>query len=217
MRVVAISDTHCGHHELDLPEGDMLVHAGDFLGWGTAPELDSFIAWLDAQPFEHKVVVPGNHDRIIEQSPLAEKLLARHCTLLIDRVVMIRGFKIYGMPWTPRYLDWSFYHDRESPEMLAVVDRIPKNLDLLITHGPPYGTADATRRAGSVGCEVLDARLRGMAEYGHEPRHHVFGHIHECAGEHDRVYGRCVSRNVACLSKSYDVIGSGTVFDLEKR
>ena len=30
MKVVCISDTHGHHEKLDLPEGDLIIHSGDF-------------------------------------------------------------------------------------------------------------------------------------------------------------------------------------------
>lgn len=48
MRLVITSDTH-GRHDLieNLPEGDIFVHAGDFMNSGLAPEeIISFNRWL---------------------------------------------------------------------------------------------------------------------------------------------------------------------------
>jgi predicted phosphodiesterase len=39
MRLVVISDTHGLHNRIeDLPDGDVLVHAGDFMNSGYDPE-----------------------------------------------------------------------------------------------------------------------------------------------------------------------------------
>jgi len=50
--------------------------------------------------------------------------------------------------------------------------------EILITHGPPYGVLDLTRRGKRAGCESLLERLDKLDEL----RLHVFGHIHEAAG-----------------------------------
>ena len=34
IRIVCISDTHKKHRQLDVPDGDILIHAGDFSQWG---------------------------------------------------------------------------------------------------------------------------------------------------------------------------------------
>jgi len=74
---VCISDTHGMHHSLaPLPEGDILIHAGDCLGSGSVKSLQSFAEWLEAQPHRHKILVAGNHDDAIEKHPdLIPKLL----------------------------------------------------------------------------------------------------------------------------------------------
>eukprot|EP01063_Lacrimia_lanifica_P035814 TRINITY_DN6929_c0_g1_i2.p1 TRINITY_DN6929_c0_g1~~TRINITY_DN6929_c0_g1_i2.p1 ORF type:complete len:611 (+),score=220.23 TRINITY_DN6929_c0_g1_i2:66-1898(+) len=84
-RVVCISDTHNEHERIQLPDGDVLVHAGDVLtesgkryvtrnkhgalvkydGAGTAL-YRRFAQWFTAQPHGHKVMVGGNHDWIFQ-------------------------------------------------------------------------------------------------------------------------------------------------------
>ena len=34
MRLVCISDTHTFHEDVNLPDGDILIHAGDFTNKG---------------------------------------------------------------------------------------------------------------------------------------------------------------------------------------
>jgi predicted phosphodiesterase len=47
MRIVAVSDTHGLHSRIEtLPEGDVLVHAGDLMNSGLDPEdIWSFNRW----------------------------------------------------------------------------------------------------------------------------------------------------------------------------
>ena len=54
MRLVVISDTHGLHNRIeDLPDGDVLVHAGDFMNSGYDPrDVLSFNRWLGEQPFK---------------------------------------------------------------------------------------------------------------------------------------------------------------------
>ena len=70
MRLVLISDTHGLHHRMPpLPDGDILVHASDFMNAGYDPqELISFNLWLGEQPFQYRVVCAGNHDRLFENA-----------------------------------------------------------------------------------------------------------------------------------------------------
>lgn len=48
MRLVVLSDTHGQHDKItDVPEGDILIHAGDFMNSGTdLLEIISFNRWL---------------------------------------------------------------------------------------------------------------------------------------------------------------------------
>jgi 3',5'-cyclic AMP phosphodiesterase CpdA len=71
MRLVAISDTHGLHNRIDdLPDGDVLVHAGDIMNSGYDPEdIRSFNRWLGENPFKHRVVCAGNHDRYFQNAP----------------------------------------------------------------------------------------------------------------------------------------------------
>ena len=56
------------HREIEakypLPEGDILVHTGDFSDHGSPVEIADFDAWLGevGQRFRHVLLIPGNHD-----------------------------------------------------------------------------------------------------------------------------------------------------------
>ncbi len=65
---------------------------------------------------------------------------------------------------------------------------IPQDIDLLITHTPPYtlGNLDAIHDGTPVGCEELTRRLTAPSSSAEaiRPLLHVFGHIHEARGVH---------------------------------
>jgi Icc-related predicted phosphoesterase len=48
-----------------------------------------------------------------------------------------------------------------------------ENLDILITHGPPYGIFDRTAKKVNAGCKYLLDRVQKV-----KPKIHIFGHIH---------------------------------------
>ncbi len=66
VRLVIISDTH-GHHELlneHLPEGDMIIHCGDFTDRGSTDHACRFARWFSGlSMYAEKLVISGNHDR----------------------------------------------------------------------------------------------------------------------------------------------------------
>ena len=61
--IVCISDTHGLHRDLTpVPDGDILIHAGDFTRFGDIDDVLEFNAWLGELPHKHKIVVFGNHE-----------------------------------------------------------------------------------------------------------------------------------------------------------
>src|SRR5258708_40180694 len=76
IRIICISDTHGQHSKLGVPDGDVLIHAGDFMAFGDTPkEIVDFNQWLGKQPHRHKIVIAGNHDWMFERHPGAAKEL----------------------------------------------------------------------------------------------------------------------------------------------
>jgi predicted phosphohydrolase len=199
MRVICISDTHSRHDDMQVPEGDLLLHAGDCSKLGTREQIESFDRWLGTLPHPHKVVIAGNHDFAFEQDPEARSWIT-NATYLQDEGVEIGGLFLWGSPWQPRFFDWAFNLDRGEP-LRRVWAKIPPKTDILLTHGPPYGILDATFRGQLVGCEELlevIGRLR--------PRLHVFGHIHEAYGVRERQWEdgritRFVNASICTLSR----------------
>ncbi|KAJ5949844.1 hypothetical protein N7454_001428 [Penicillium verhagenii] len=61
IRVVCISDTHTLEWP-DVPDGDLLIHAGDLAQDGSVREIQAAVNWLRSLPHPHKVVIGGNHD-----------------------------------------------------------------------------------------------------------------------------------------------------------
>ena len=66
--LVVLSDTHGfeGQFDQPLPEGDVLLHLGDFAFEGSVEAehqgLAAFDSWLAKQKFDYKIIVRGNHD-----------------------------------------------------------------------------------------------------------------------------------------------------------
>ncbi|KAI8995259.1 Metallo-dependent phosphatase-like protein [Trametes punicea] len=179
IRVVCISDTHSHHHELPLlPDGDLLIHAGDLTNSGTVDELFSALQWLADQPHPHKIFIAGNHDRaLVDTDANRAALFAAFPTLTylqessVTLTIRGRPLLVYGSPLTPKHGSWAFQYPRPSPEH-ANWAQIPLNTDILVTHGPPAHHCDAGH-----GCAALLAALWRV-----RPRLHVFGHIHVARG-----------------------------------
>lgn len=176
MRIVCLSDTHDFHDRLVVPDGDVLLHAGDATMGGKPAQVEAFARWFAARPHRHKIVVAGNHDWMFERTPAQARSLLRDVVYLQDDEITVDGLRIWGSPWQPWFHDWAFNLER-GPQIAAKWELIPAGIDVLITHGPPAGILDRTSRGEAVGCADLRRELQRI-----RPRLHVFGHIHEAYG-----------------------------------
>jgi Icc-related predicted phosphoesterase len=186
MKLVCISDTHEQESNVSLPEGDVLIHAGDITKKGSLTALYKFCAWVKDQPFKHKVVICGNHDFCF-QNPNAEEAVATMkqfgITYLQDSSIEIDGITFWGAPWQPWFHDWAFNVPR-GPEIAAKWAAIPDNTQVLITHGPPFGILDCLLEdnpffpAEKLGCEDLLEKISSLPKL----KAHIFGHIHSGHG-----------------------------------
>lgn len=187
MRIVCISDTHNCNEQITVPDGDLLIHSGDATTIGTTEEIRRFNHWFTGLPHKNKIFVAGNHDWLFEREPeSAQRLLDPSIIYLQDSTVEIDGLKIYGSPWQPRFFDWAFNLMR-GPELAEKWKLIPKDIDVLITHGPPHGILDEVPRKWGIentGCEELRKRVEEIAEH-RRLKFHVFGHIHCGYGTHE--------------------------------
>ncbi|KAL3669929.1 hypothetical protein V7S43_005303 [Phytophthora oleae] len=196
LRVVCISDTHAKHRNLkNTPDGDILLHCGDFTNRRTHDEIRDFNDWLGTLPHKHKIVIAGNHDACMDavaydqhwnkafrheeyNDPSLSEALLTNCTYLEDRFVVVEGVKIYGSPMTPPIPGraGAFNVARGSADQQHWA-KVSTDVDILMTHGPPHGILDTTftgLHAGSEALTEMATRIR--------PRFHLFGHIHEAYG-----------------------------------
>jgi len=197
MKIVAISDTHNRHNHITdkLPEGDLLIHAGDLTSVGYKHEVEDIFNWFNkvSSKYTYGVVfIAGNHDRSFDpkfnldsqtKKPdwLEEKLafLYDNVYYLENSSVNINGVNIWGSPITPWFHGdrWAFNRHR-GPEIKEIWDTIPNNTDIIVTHGPVYGKLDFTEYDKLyVGCFELEKRI-----YSVKPKLHIGGHIHEGYG-----------------------------------
>ena len=207
MRIVCMSDSHGRHGEILVPEGDVFVHAGDFSMRGQEKEVRAFGAFLRALPHRHKVVIAGNHDLAFESRPAeARAWLGEGCTYLECTGAIVGGLRFWGSPHTPRFFDWAFNVDR-GPALARIWAGIPAETEVLVTHGPPHGLLDVVSRGGHEGCAELRAAVQRV-----RPKLHVFGHIHEAAGEIEDSGTRFV--NACVLDERYRPARGCTVVEL---
>jgi Icc-related predicted phosphoesterase len=206
-RIVCLSDTHNHHQEIAVPDGDILIHAGDATMRGTVGEIAAFNRWFASLPHNYKIFVAGNHDWLFEtENQTARKLLDNSIVYLQDSEIEIENLKIYGAPWQPRFYDWAFNLNR-GREMAEKWRLIPADTDILITHGPSSGILDQTPSGDFAGCEELRKKLEEI-----HPKAHVFGHIHHGYGTTEKFGVKFV--NAANCDESYAPVNMPIVFDL---
>ena len=236
LRIVAISDTHEQHEQIVLPEGDLLICAGDISFNGRPPAITAFNRWFAAQPHRFKILIAGNHDFLFEQNnTMARRLLAEEiiyledsgCALDVARAVRRRGgspandsrvndsrvieptslLKFWGSPITPWFFNWAFNRHRGEP-IRRHWDKVPGDTDILITHGPPAGILDRNCAGEHTGCEDLRLAVERI-----KPRLHVFGHIHEAYGVEER--GGTLFVNACQLDERYRLAHEPVVVTLD--
>jgi Icc-related predicted phosphoesterase len=211
LRLVCISDTHSLHRRIpDIPDGDVLIHAGDCLGAGTLENVEDLNDWLGTLPHRHKIVIAGNHDWIFQEAPELARDALTNAIYLEDSGIEIEGLRFWGSPWTPTFLDWAFMLDR-GKALHDLWMQIPDDTDVLITHGPPKGIGDEALmgfQCQNVGCVDLLHRIEQM-----RLKAHIFGHIHEGYGRYLR--GKTQLINASTCTVRYEPTNPAIVLDIE--
>ncbi|XP_022111965.1 metallophosphoesterase MPPED2-like isoform X1 [Acanthaster planci] len=233
VRFVCISDTHNQAARLlpTIPDGDILIHAGDFTNIGRPREIKRFNEFLGQLPHRHKVVIAGNHEVTFDRQLMTEQSshvfmsfatalqevkqedwkhipsLLTNCTYLEDAEVNIMGFRIYGSPWQPEFCDWAFNLPRGQP-LLDKWNLIPAGIDVLVTHGPPLGHGDLTTSKERAGCVELLTTIQRRVK----PKYHIFGHIHEGYGV--TTDNKTTFINASICTVNYSPSNKPIVFDL---
>jgi Icc-related predicted phosphoesterase len=179
MKLTFFSDTHKKHDKLQFAGGDVLVFCGDLTSRGKLTDVESFAQFVAKLDYKNKIVIAGNHDFCFENqdSVNAEKIFDNHGLIYLnDSGIEIDGIKFWGSPIQPWFHDWAF-NKKRGEEIKKHWDLIPKDTDVLITHGPPFGILDLCYHGDRVGCSDLLNVVQKI-----KPRVHAFGHIHECYG-----------------------------------
>lgn len=211
LKLVAISDTHLQHWSLKIPDGDVLIHAGDALSSGRPKEFEDFSKWWNAQPHPYKIFVPGNHDEVCQQNEEWARAGLKDTYFLIDEGCSIKGIHFWGTPWQPPFHDWAFNANAEFRRMKF--SQIAKDTLVLISHAPPYGYLDVVTEKMNNEC-LGDIELKAATRKP-LPAVHIFGHIHSGSGVSMRVesygdgtYGTGIVANASICNEGYKPVNS---------
>jgi Icc-related predicted phosphoesterase len=212
MKIVAFSDTHGQQNDkltqwFESNPADLLIFAGD-LQRNNSDYGYEFIDWFRKLPYTYRVMIFGNHDG--NSNDLYRYLQVKEAEdviLLNNESIVIEGIKIFGSPYTLKYLNWFFM--REDDRLEEIWKLIPDDTNILITHGPPYGILDETFDGKLVGSKTLLDRIKELKHL----KYNIFGHVQEAHGMKD--VGGVTFLNVSLLNEKYQLVNNPTIISYE--
>lgn len=213
MKIVCLSDTHKEYKNVIVPEGDILIHAGDIDIYDYSSELKNFIKWVAKQPCKEKILVAGNHDKYLETYNKEVKQIFKYNNIhyLENSGIVLNNITFWGSPITPTFNSWFFMAER-GKQIQKYWNEIPKNTQILITHGPPYGILDQILlvngdKGNSVGCFDLLQKIKEI-----KPKYHIFGHIHNGYGI--KAVDETTFINCSLMNEEYDLVNNPIVIEV---
>lgn len=223
MKIVAISDNHCQNllTKWDLPEGDVLVHAGDLTAIGDERQIEKMARQLSKLGERYYIVifVPGNHDKLFanDRTRAINIMNSYGVTTLIDEGLIFNGINFYGTPWMqlqpedllklePEAVAFSRLDCRER------YDRIPSSTHVLVTHQPPGGILDKMKNGENIGSSQLASAIHRKLDVMSHPVVFIFGHNHTGHGMVDNIGRRFY--NVSLCDEKYQPCYEPTVITL---
>ena len=170
-----ISDLHGKLPQLEIDDCDLLLIAGDVCPLENEAGQNK---WLDKQfiPWLKTIKIPvvmcsGNHDWPFYYNPFyLKKPSLSHVHHLQNETVTINDVTIFGTPWTLEFNNWAF--NTNEAGLNKVCEKIPKDIDLILSHGPPKGYGDMAQ-GEHVGSSIVRAYIEII-----QPKYMVYGHIH---------------------------------------
>lgn len=209
--IVAMSDSHGKHREVVIPPCDILIHAGDISQFDRREHYVDFFKWFSEQPAERLVLIGGNHDTSLEDSRKQEYLLSYpQIHYLENSGVEIMGLNIWGSPVQTDFFNMAFSRKRSVREVEWA--KVPENVDVLVSHCPPFGVLDKNDGDSFTGCDVLMDNIMRT-----RPKLCLFGHIHEAYGVKAKMLNGspCVFANCSVVNRQRKVVNKPWVFQIK--
>ena len=199
----------------------------------------------DERKYKHLICIAGNHEltfhvewynqkgsdarryhKMVKPPPNAQEIRdiiaeSKYWRYLEDTSVCLYGLNIYGSPWQPYFYNWAFQLPRG--ECLSEKwQKIPKDTDILVTHGPPFChgdkvAADRVKQTGDglehTGDKMLMDRIKEVGTI----KYHAFGHVHAGNGCTVQNGVQTTFINAASLNEAYHPTRKPIVFYIEKK
>ena len=220
MKIIAISDLH-GQLDFTIPECDLLVVGGDvcpdkiygeyainFPDWQLQWFENTFIPWVEDQPAEFVAITWGNHDWCGHLKPNAE--YGKKTSVISDGPVIVNGTKFWLTPWSNQFMTWAWMQEHD--KLAEVYAKIPEDVDVIVSHQPPYGFGDLypnmhTGKLEHVGSSELLYTIERV-----KPEVVICGHLHGGHGmykhQETHIY------NVSMLNDTYQKVFEPTIIEI---
>lgn len=229
VKILCISDLH--GFTPKLQQSDIILHAGDI-----CPTIDhsipfqrswletNFTSWVRNLDCKHFIYCAGNHDWVyydnhshnhksfIDKAGFTVESSKR--IYLENAFVEVEGLKIWGSPWQNWFYDWAF--NAHEPELEIIYSKIPNDVDIIVSHGPPFGYGDLAPRykAGkSIGSENAGSKALLSAIDRINPKLVVTGHIHSGYGVYQYKNTKIV--NASLLDEKYNLVNKPIEVELD--
>jgi len=199
MKITCISDLH-GYLPNLKENCDLLCIAGDicpisnhnisYQCWWVNYR---FLPWLENLKKQGKYIkcywIAGNHDFIFEDKSKTQIYWRRFLNAAAfylqdttmcfcdEQLESLPTYRICGTPWQPQFCDWAF--NLSEKRLAEKFNLIPEGVNILISHGPPYGILDETREGLLVGSKAMLSRINALPDL----KLFICGHIHEGYGQ----------------------------------
>lgn len=195
---------------------DVVLHCGDLTTRCTPEELQRTMDFLAAHPASLKLCIPGNHDRYLDDAYTDAKRTSKRpgaegadekaaaCRAIVESangVKMLSAgthtfelangaqLRVYADPYTPEFGRWGFQYPRGTRTF-----DIPSDVDVVMTHGPPYGVLDEIEPDHPNDFAHVGCKNSLWAVYSSKPQIHCFGHVHEDWGAYLATWGSSTSK-----------------------
>lgn len=198
MKLLHLSDTHGQHKKLtSLPNADIIVHSGDFTFGGSENEAIDFMTWFCDLPYRHKIFISGNHDMCMYRTSIEG--LPDNVHYLCNTGVEIEGIKFYGVPL--------FMEDVNEGNIDRMIDDIPVDVNVLVTHQPPFGYCDEWNKR-----HCGNKHLRNKVQEMPSLKSVLFGHQHGASKV--VIAGGVTFSNASVLDCQYNMVAKPRLLKL---
>lgn len=212
MKICAISDTHGLHRSLEIKPSDILCIAGDISPLEIQGRKQAmlewlkydFIPWCETLPVDKVILTPGNHELAVSHMENEVRALFKNTKVvyLIDELYIYNNYKIWGTPWCSIFGNWAYMKLPEFEEERFM--RMPEDIDILITHDPPYGACDICLEHPRGYYEHIGNKELAKAVSIKKPKIVLCGHLH--TGKSRETFDNSINvYNVSVVNEQYNI------------